>query len=131
MLHQEGCLSGCRVGRDGLTITLLQFVGDSHVMLLNSEEEVCNLRGIILVFESISGLKINLHKRKLMVVVKVPNLKRSANVLGCAVATTSGTYLGLPMGKRLRSKYIWDLVVERVAQGWPLGKGATCKKKKG
>lgn len=111
--EEVGCLSGCQVGREGPTITLLQFANDSLVLLLNSEEEVCNLQDILLMYEAISKMKVNLHKSHLMVVGGVPNLERLANLLGCAMATTPGSYLGLPLGGRVRSEHVWDPVVER------------------
>lgn len=96
--EEVGCLSGCKVGADGLHVTLFQFVDDALIFLPNSKEEVGNLRGILLMFEAILGLKVNLAKSKLMPVGLVPNLDWLTGVLSCAVSVIPGTCLGLPLG---------------------------------
>lgn len=55
-VEEVGCLSGYQVGSEGLLVTLLQFANDSLAFLPNSKEEGGNLRGILLMFEFISGL---------------------------------------------------------------------------
>lgn len=108
------CFNGCRVGRDGLSITLLQFADDSLMLFPNLGEEVCYLWGILLMFESILGLKINLPMNRMMAVGDVSNMERLANLLGCVASLALGMYLGLPLGGRLKTRHIWDPIVERV-----------------
>lgn len=52
----------------------------------------------------------------MMAVCSVPNLESLANLFGCVVSVFPRTFLGLPLGWRLKTKHIWDPVVERVDQ---------------
>ena len=49
-------------------------------------------------FESILGLKINLEKSELVLVIDVSNMEDLALVLGCRVGKLPSTYLELPLG---------------------------------
>lgn len=73
-----------------------------------------NLQALLLVFEAISGLKVNLTKSKMVVMGEVSNLQRLADILGCSMISAQGTYLRLPLGGRLKSKHIWDPVIQWV-----------------
>lgn len=108
---------------DGSCVMLLQFADDALIFLPNLEDEVGNLRGILTMFESILGMNVNLAKSKLMLIGLVPNLDRLASVLGCAVSSIPGIYLGLPLRGHLKSKHIWDPMMERVKQRLARWKG--------
>lgn len=70
------------------------------------EEEVQNLRVLLLMFEDISGIRVNLPKSKMMAVGDVPNLSGLVDLMGCVVSSCPGTYLGLPLGEeRNQSTY--------------------------
>jgi hypothetical protein len=57
------------------------------------------LRGVIFLFEVVSGLKVNFHKSMLVGVnVDETWLAEAANVLGCSVGRIPFMYLGLPIG---------------------------------
>lgn len=84
--------------------------------------------GFLLLFEAISGLRVNPSKRKMMAVGFVPNLVRLANILGCSVSMAPGTYLGLSLKGRLKFKLIWDPVVERVDKKQARWKGCYLSK---
>ena len=64
-------------------------------------------------FEAISGLKINLHKSKLIPVGVVPNFEDLVRVLGRKVGSLPFCYLGLPLGAAFKSSWVWDVVEER------------------
>lgn len=126
--EELGCLSRCKVGQEGPSI-LFQFTDDYLVFVSNLKEGIQNLRAILLMFEVVFGLRVNLPKSKMMAVGEVPNLDRLADVMGCTIFHFPRSYLGLPLRGRLKSKHPWDPVIERVEQRfaswkrWYLSKG--------
>jgi hypothetical protein len=69
------------------------------------------LRALVLCFEVVSGLKVNLTKSEL---APVDNVDRSASILGCGVFPMPLKYLGLPLGASYNAKSIWNEVVEKI-----------------
>ena len=57
-------------------------------------------------FETVSGLKINLGKSELVHVGVVHNIELLLNVLGCKQGTPPMKYLGLPLGAKFKDKTI-------------------------
>ena len=64
-------------------ITHLLFVNDTLIFCKDTMEEMVHLSWILLWFEAISGLRINLEKSTVMVVGGVKNLEDLALELGC------------------------------------------------
>ena len=71
---------------------------------------------ILIWFEVISGLKINLGKLELVPVGMVDNLDLLLIVLGCKQGTLPMKYLGLPLGAKLKDKAIWNPILEKIEQ---------------
>jgi hypothetical protein len=69
---------------------------------------------LILIFEVVSGLKINLAKSKLVHVGNVNNVDGLASILGCRVSSLPLKYLSLPLGASFKAKSIWDGVIEKI-----------------
>ncbi|KEH33584.1 hypothetical protein MTR_3g448400 [Medicago truncatula] len=70
--------------------------------------------GLVL-FEAMSGLKVNFHKSSLVGVnINASWLSEAASVLGCKVGKVSFLYLGLPIGGDPRRLLIWEPVVNRI-----------------
>jgi hypothetical protein len=71
--------------------------------------------GVLLVcFEVVSGLKVNMAKLVLVLVCIVDNAGELATVLGCGMASLPLKYLGFPLGASFKAKSIWDDVVEKI-----------------
>ncbi|XP_022867983.1 uncharacterized protein LOC111387641 [Olea europaea var. sylvestris] len=86
-------------------------------MLYN--EQFRNLRRLLLCFETVSGLKIDLRKFEAIPVGEVANVDELANILDCRVAQLPMTYLGFPLGAKFKSKHIWNVErVEKMLAGW-------------
>ncbi|GMQ11710.1 hypothetical protein CsSME_00054222 [Camellia sinensis var. sinensis] len=86
-----------------------------------SSEQLRNLRCVLLCFEAVLGLKVNLAKLELIPVGEVVQLSTLAAILGCKVSHLSVSYLGLPLGAPYNVKGVWDGVLERVQHqlvGW-------------
>ena len=83
-----GFLIGYKVrGRYGeeLIITHLLFADDTLVFYQDSTEQMIFLRWILVWYEALSGLKINLDKSSILLVGDVENVKTLECELGCKV----------------------------------------------
>ncbi|XP_060210356.1 uncharacterized protein LOC132637257 [Lycium barbarum] len=67
-----------------------------------------------MVFESKSGLHINMLKINIYPVNEVPNLEELADILSYNIGSLPTTYLGLPLGAKFKSIDIWNSVIERM-----------------
>ncbi|RVX08739.1 putative ribonuclease H protein [Vitis vinifera] len=63
---------------------------------------------VVICFEMVSGLKINLKKSEIIPVGGVEDVDRAAAVFGCKVGNLPTTYLGLPLGALHNSCRVWD-----------------------
>ena len=110
-----GFMSGCRVkGRseEGVQISRLLFADDILVFCQASQDEMIYLSLLLMWFEAVSGLRINLEKSELISVGRVENIDDLAMDFGCRVGILSSTYLGLPLGASFKSVTVWDGVEE-------------------
>ena len=84
--------------------------------LLFSEDDVEQLnfrKWIIMCFELVSGLKINLQKSEVISVGETVDVNRATSLFGCKVGKLSTSYLGLPLGAPNRHCGVWDSIEER------------------
>jgi hypothetical protein len=92
----------------------LSFADDTLIFCDASSSKLRYLRSLFLLFEAVSGLKVNLAKSSLIPVGNGVQVGRLADILGCEVASLPVKYLGLPLGASYKSTRIWDLVIEKV-----------------
>lgn len=74
--------------------------------------QICNLN-INMIFESISGLHINMLKSIVYPVNEVSSIEELADILSCNIGAFPTIYLGLPLGAKFKSSEIWTEVIER------------------
>jgi hypothetical protein len=79
------------------------FFFDTLISREANQEELCNLCGLFLCFEAVSGLKINLSKSKIIPSGEVDDVESLASIFGCRVALLQMTYLGHPLGASYKS----------------------------
>ena len=60
--EERNVLEGFRVGRNRTRVSHLQFADDTIFFSSAREEDMMTLKNVLLVFEHISGLKVNLDK---------------------------------------------------------------------
>ncbi|RVW38066.1 putative ribonuclease H protein [Vitis vinifera] len=72
-----------------------------------------HLSWLLMWFEAISGLRINLDKSEILPVGRVENLENLALEAGCKVGKLPSSYLGIPLGANHKSVAVWDGVEER------------------
>ncbi|XP_042974722.1 uncharacterized protein LOC122306360 [Carya illinoinensis] len=103
------------VMHDVFNVSMLwKYVHDpTHVGLCTSLGSSLCFESLIVMFEPVSGLSINLSKFEIVPVGTVRNILDLANILGCKVASLSMRYLGLPLGGPHKSVSVWDGVIEK------------------
>ena len=67
---------------------------------------------LLMWFEALSGLKINLEKSELFPIGRIDNAELLVANLGCKVGSLPTTNLGLPWGAHYNSSVVWDGVEE-------------------
>ena len=120
-----GFLTGCRLrskGGSGIQVSHLLFVDDTLVFCEDSQDQMAILSWLLMWFEAISGLSINLNKSEILPVGRVENVEVLASELGCKVGSLPSTYLGLPLGAPHKSVAMWDGVEERMRKRLALWK---------
>jgi hypothetical protein len=98
---EQGLLSGFFVGERAsadLVVAHSLFADDMLIFYEACLEQLRYVRLILLCFEAVSGLKVNLGKSELVAIGEVGNIGNLAAYLGCRVARIPMKYLGLPLG---------------------------------
>ena len=111
-----GFFPGFRItGSSGeeLNVTRLLFADDTLVFCQDSAEHMVYLSRVLVWFEALSGLKINLEKSSIFPVGPVGDVEGLALDLGCKIGALPATYLGLPLGEWGNTAVVWDRVEER------------------
>jgi hypothetical protein len=107
---------GYGVGRmSEVRLTHLQFADDTLILGEKSWLNVRTMRAVLLLFEEISGLKVNFNKSMLTGVnISESWLSEAALVMNCRRGTIPFVYLGLPIGGDPRKLCFWKPVVDRI-----------------
>ena len=103
---REGILSPCQVrgkGGEGVKISHFLFADDTLIFCMANEDQVIFLSWLLMWFEVISRLKVNLDKSELILVGNVDNVEELASELGCKVGSLPSLYLGMPLGAPFKS----------------------------
>ncbi|MCH79613.1 cysteine-rich receptor-like protein kinase, partial [Trifolium medium] len=103
-------------------VSHLQFADDTLLMGVKSWANVRALRAVLVLFEAVSGLKVNFHKSMLVGVnIAESWLAEAASMLGCVVGKVPFVYLGLAIGGDPRRLAFWNPVLTRIKaklSGW-------------
>jgi hypothetical protein len=127
-----GCLSGFSVGSRPTVINIshLLFADKILVFCEANPDHLRYLHVLLVCFEAVSGLKVNLAKSLLVPIGNVDNVAELASILGCGTSSLPLKYLGMPLGARHKATSTWDDIVvniERRLASWQmlyLSKGA-------
>ena len=98
---------------EGVQISHFLFADDTLVFCQASQDQPTYLSWLLMWFEVVSGLRINLEKSELILVGRVENIEDFALDFGYRVGSLLSTYLGLPLGALFKSISVWDGVEER------------------
>jgi len=109
-------------GANPMVVSHLQFADDTLLIGEKSWGNVRALQAALVLFEAMSGLKVNFRKSSLVGVnIHDSWLTEAAPVLGCRVGRMPFLYLGLPIGGDPRRLLFWDHIVSRIKSrlsGW-------------
>jgi hypothetical protein len=96
-------------------LTHLQFADDTLIIGEKSWLNVRSMRAMLLLFEEISGLKVNFHKSMLTGVnISDSRLTEAASVFNCRRGNIPFVYFGLPIGGDSTKLSFWKPVVDRI-----------------
>lgn len=79
------------------------------------------MRCLLLCFEAVSSLRINLSKSELVPVGEVGDVEELASILGCGVASLPIKYFGLPLSAKYKDTIMWNSIFEKMEArlaGW-------------
>ena len=113
---EENYLSGSRIadgrGRD-LVISHLLYTDDTLIFCEANKDQLKYLSWILVGFEALSGLKINLNKSEIIPIGHVDNVEELASELGCKTRSFPTSYLCLHLGAKHKALGVWDSIKER------------------
>ncbi|RVW45235.1 LINE-1 retrotransposable element ORF2 protein [Vitis vinifera] len=89
----------------------IAIVGD--FLTPSKEDQLTHLCWLLMWFEALSGLKVNMEKSELIPIDRVENVGELADEYGYKVGNLSSTYLGMPLGAPFKSIGVWDGIDER------------------
>ncbi|KAK1650722.1 hypothetical protein QYE76_068527 [Lolium multiflorum] len=98
-------------------VTHLQYADDTMVMIEPTDEGIANLKLVLISFELMSSLKINLAKSEVVVVGTTPlEQERVARLLNYRLGKFPIKYLGLPLSNKTLRASDWEFLTSKVAK---------------
>ena len=116
-----GFLSGSPLGGGSFHISHILFADDTILFYDASREQLLYICMVLIFFEAITGLKVNVGKSEIVLVGEVGNLDALARILCYKVGFLPMTYLGMPLGAHYKDSLIWSPIIERMEKklsGW-------------
>jgi hypothetical protein len=111
----NGRLLGCSVGYRLPVVNISHLFADDTLAFCEANpSHLRYLRVLLLCFEAVSGLKVNLAKSFLVLVGKEDNATELAVILGYETSSLPVKYLGMPLGACYKAKSIWDGIVVKM-----------------
>ena len=124
-LSINNLFSGYHMGRsEPVIVSHLKFVDDTLILGEKSWSNVRGMRVVLLLFKSLSDLKVNFSKSQLVGVNVVGSwLSEAARLLQCRAGSLPFVYLGLTIGGNVRHMSFWEPIIDRIKarlSGWKL-----------
>ena len=113
----EGHLSSFNVGVStgrSLMVSHLLFADDTLIFCDTNIDQMLILHMVLIWFEAVSSLKVNLGKSELVAMGAVHNMDLLVAVLGCKQGSLPMKYLGLPLGAKFKDKSILNPILEKM-----------------
>ncbi|GJS10576.1 RNA-directed DNA polymerase, eukaryota [Tanacetum coccineum] len=110
-----GLFKGIRIN-DSLTLSHLFYADDAVFIGKWDKANIITIVHVLKCFFLASGLKINIHKSKLMGIgVSNEDVTTAANLIGCTTFTTPFNYLGVKVGVPSSKSCSWDEVLTKIS----------------
>ena len=113
----EGRLSSFNVGVSAgrsLMVSHLLFADDTLIFCDTNIDQMLILHMVLIWFEAVSSLKVNLGKSELVAMGAVHNMDLLVAVLGCKQGSLPMKYLGLPLEAKFKDKSILNPILEKM-----------------
>ena len=97
------------------------FADDTILFCDADEEQILYIQMLLLCFQAVTRLKVNVLKSEMVPIGEVPNIHVLAELLGCRIGSLPMTYLGMPLGASFKSPTVWNPILEnfeRKLAGW-------------
>jgi hypothetical protein len=118
-ITSRGLILGFSVGSSEETrvvVSHLLFADDTLVFRGADESQIRHIGALLVCFEVVSGLKVNLSKSALIPVGSLDDVDQLAGLLGCGTSSLPLKYLGLQLGASFKLKTMWAELVELMAR---------------
>ena len=115
-VERAGLFRGFKVeGRrgGGECVSHLLFADNTILFCDADVEQILHIRLLLLSFQAVTGLKVNVHKSEMVPIEEVDDVHALAEILGCRVGTLPMSYLGMPLGASHNSLSIWNPILEK------------------
>ena len=106
---------------NSVMVSHLLFADDTLIFCDTDPTQIASLRAILVRFEEVSGLRINLGKSELVPIGVVHNMDVLVEMLGCRQSSLPLKYLGLLLGAKFKELSIWNPILEKMERrlvGW-------------
>ena len=116
---------GCNIGErsgGGLVVSHLLYADNTLLFCGANEDQLAYLSWLLMWFEAISELRINLNKSEIIPVGNIVDVESLASKLGCKIGALPSSYLGLLLGAPHNSLNVWDSIEERFGKRLALWK---------
>ena len=100
--------------QEEMEVSHLLFADDTVIFCESNVEQIQNLRCLLLCFEAVSGLMINLSKSDIIPMGEIDDVEGLARIFGCKVASLPITYLGIPLGAHDKASHIWLTIIAKM-----------------
>ena len=104
-------LTGCKIG-EGLVVSHLLYADDTLLFCGVDTDPMVYLSWLLMWFEAISGLRINLNKSEIIPVEIIADMDVLSSELGCKVVSLPSSYLVLLLGASHNCVNVWDSIEE-------------------
>lgn len=123
--QEQHLIRGVSVGRSGVStkISHLFFANDTLIFCQLELRSLLHLRCVLLYFQAVSGLKINLNNSEMTRIGGNGAAGSFATIMGCKEVKFPLKYLSIPLGAKYKDQLSWEPVIdlfERRLFGWKI-----------